>query len=518
MSLDLTLTDLFCGAGGLSIGAVRAGATVRVAANHWDVSCTTYANNNPAADVRCVNVSQSEPRWFPRTDILVAGPECRTHSKAGPKRREPDIFDPDGDPDVERSRVTMWDIPHFAEEHEYSLVLVENVLEITKWKPFESWFGAMRSLGYQHRTVSMNSMTAWPTPQSRDRLYMAFWRRGNPKPDLEFRPPCWCPACDAQVEGVQAFKPPRRKSSPPRTFGKYREQYLYRCPRCRGVAWPIVHPALSAIDLTIPCPRIGDRKRPLAAATRRRIELGLEWFGGSAVVQTAGHTFERNGYARAWSTDDPLPAQTATAQHSLALRGDAMVVPLHHLGTDNVRVRSVAEPWPTQTGRQELALVVPLRRNGKAVPADRVPWATITAGGTHHALVVKNNGDGTDRSMYLRLDDPLGTVTSRDSTSLVALPFTVDYHTRGAPASLTDPLRTQDTHERHALVDPGFDVDDCGLRMLQPPEIGRAMAFPGDYELVGNKSEQVRQYGHAVTPPAPALILGRMIQTLEGAA
>lgn len=39
MSANLTLTDLFCGAGGSSTGAIDVpGVSVRLAANHWDLA------------------------------------------------------------------------------------------------------------------------------------------------------------------------------------------------------------------------------------------------------------------------------------------------------------------------------------------------------------------------------------------------------------------------------------------------------------------------------------------------
>jgi site-specific DNA-cytosine methylase len=39
------------------------------------------------------------------------------------------------------------------------------------------------------------------------------------------------------------------------------------------------------------------------------------------------------------------------------------------------------------------------------------------------------------------------------------------------------------------------------FRMLTSEEIKTAMAFPPDYVITGNKREQVRQLGNAVTPP-----------------
>lgn len=44
----LTLTDLFCGAGGSSTGAItNAGIEVRVASNHWALAVETHNTNHP---------------------------------------------------------------------------------------------------------------------------------------------------------------------------------------------------------------------------------------------------------------------------------------------------------------------------------------------------------------------------------------------------------------------------------------------------------------------------------------
>jgi DNA (cytosine-5)-methyltransferase 1 len=40
------------------------------------------------------------------------------------------------------------------------------------------------------------------------------------------------------------------------------------------------------------------------------------------------------------------------------------------------------------------------------------------------------------------------------------------------------------------------------------------MAFEHDYVVLGNKREQVRQYGNAVTPPAAALLLERVLAAM----
>jgi DNA (cytosine-5)-methyltransferase 1 len=504
MSLDITVTDLFCGAGGSSIGAEASGARLVMAANHWRLAIETHNSNFPDADHDCADVSQVNPRRYPRTDVLIASPECTNHSSAKTRKARSTIWDPDADAAEERSRATMWDVPRFAEVHRYAIIIVENVVEVRRWEPFDAWLAAMQALGYEHRALYINSFVAHPTPQSRDRLYVVFWRRGNPAPDLDFRPVAWCPSCLADVEAIQSWKDPTRP------FGKYRSQYVYRCPVCAEVATPYAWPAAAAIDWSLPAPRIGDRKRPLAEATLRRIQAGLERYGPAAIVQAAGHTFERPGYYRTWPLWRPLATQTATAQHALVVetaysgRGDAR------------RVRPASEPIGTQTGQQSQALVVPLRTNGKAVPADLAPVPTVVAGNAGHALLIRQYSGGPE--MTRPVTDPAGTITAIDHHSLV-VPFLTAYHHEGGQlSSVTDPHRTVDTRDRTALVEPAIDVEDCGFRMLEPHEIGRAMAFPDTYLVLGNKRDRVRQYGNAVTPPVMHRILERAIGSLAGRA
>lgn len=511
MSQDITVTDLFCGAGGSSIGAERAGGRLVMAANHWRLAIDTHNTNFPNADHDCADVSQVNPRRYPRTDILIASPECTNHSQAKARKvTGPTIWDPNpaGLEEQERSRATMWDVPRFAEHHRYDAVVVENVVEAARWVPFEAWLQAMHALDYQHRILSLNSFIAHPTPQSRDRLYVVFWRRGNRAPDLDFRADAWCPRCEARVAAVQAWKNGRR-------IGRYRQQYVYRCPACAGLAIPFAYPAATAIDWTLPTQRIGDRSRPLADATLRRIRAGLERYGPAAIVAAAGNTWERPGsdYARAWPITLPIPAQTATAQHALVVD-----TAYSHDGGPG-KVRSSSDPVMTQTGQQSQALVVPLRTHGKAEPADRAVFPTFVAGNGGHALLMRNNtARGDQGQMLTPVEEPARTLTGTGHQSLVTLPFLTDYHGSGSARTVDRPIGTVDTRDRVGLVDPvAIEVDDCGFRMLEPHEIGAAMAFPDSYLVLGNKRERVRQYGNAVTPPVMDGIMQRCVDSLKPA-
>jgi len=587
--MTLTLTDLFCGAGGSSSGAEQVpGVRVRMAANHWSLAIETHNTNLPHADHDCADVSQVDPRRYPRTDILWASPECTNHSQARGKRRvepQPDLFgDVLPDEAVQRSRATMWDVVRFTEHHHYRAVLVENVVDVYHWAPFRAWLMAMDCLGYDHQVVWLNSMHAQaaglPAPQSRDRMYVVFWRKGDRRPDVDrwTRPRAWCPACACVIHAVQAFK---RLDRP--AWGRYRQQYLYRCPRprCHTVVEPGWLPAAAAIDWALRGERIGDRAKPLAAKTRARIEAGLRKYARPVHLEHGGNQYDaadpkhpqhghERAYMRAWPVSDPLKVIHTAPTKALAY-APGMLVPVEGRdgkdassvlealrtqtarnetallvpagGTWNDDARSAQEPFRTRTTRDAEALVVPLRTNGVAGSVDE-PIKTVVAGnvghalvvplrnhntaketsdvldavvaaGNHHALVMRNNtARGNPGQMCTPVHEELRTITTAGHQSLVRWDhLVIDYN--GPARQVCEPLPTQTTVEGDGVLDPAVEVDDCYFRMLEPHEIKLAMAFEPDYVLLGNKREQVRLSGNAVTPPAARDLIGAVAEALS---
>ena len=392
----LTLTDLFCGAGGSSTGAVEVpGVVVRMAANHWDLAVQTHNINHPGTDHACADISQVDPRYFPRTDLLWASPECTHHSGARGTRRvtdQLDLFAPLPDEAAQRSRATMWDVVRFTEHHRYRAVVVENIIETYHWPPFRSWLMAMQSLGYDHQVVWLNSMHAQaaglPAPQSRDRMYVVFHRSGDRRPDVGRwqRPQAWCTDCGSVVSAVQSWKNPAKQA------GRYRAQYFYRCPnsRCRHkVVEPGWLPAATVIDWSLPGQRIGERTRPLAAKTRARIAAGIAryWAQPLAVPVEA-----RDGKTAA-ILDAALRTQTTRLE-------TALVVPAG--GTWNTTAAPVSAPVRTRTARDPDAVDMPpfmaeLRGGGSTHCPVTEPLCTVTAGGNHHALIAPYYGCAVPR-------------------------------------------------------------------------------------------------------------------------
>ena len=465
------MTDMFCGAGGSSTGAIQVpGVSVRVASNHWKLAIETHNTNHPDADHIQADLSTTDPRYFPSTDILWASPECTNHSRA--KGRKLDTLQTSlwdealPDAAADRSRATMWDVVRFAEVHRYRMVFVENVVEVAEWLPFRAWLLAMEALGYQHQVVSLNSMHAQayglPAPQSRDRLYIVFHRKGDPRPDFagRLRPRAYCAKCDAVVNAVQAFKKPGA------TIGRYRSQYVYRCPNvaCRNsIVEPAWLPASSIIDWTLKGQRIGDRTKPLSDKTRRRIAAGIARHRGPIHLEAAGNTYDAadpkharhgnpNAYYRSWSTDEPLRT-------------------LH-----TIESKALAVPVEGRDGAQPASLVIP----------------TVTTT-DRPALIMRNNGiaGGHPARHTTHASEVMRTVTTAGHQSIL---------TAGDIAAAE------------------AQVDDVLFRMLEPSEAKRAMAFPDEYVMLGNRREQVRLAGNAVTPPSSRDLIAVGVEALGGAA
>lgn len=506
--MTATVTDLFCGAGGSSLGAEAAGLEIVMAANHWSTAIDVHQAHFPDARHDCADISQADPRRYVATDILLASPECTNHSQArgvSRKRQDPTLWDAP-DPAAERSRATMWDVIRFAEQIPYKAIVVENVVEATKWTFWPQWWSAMTDgLGYAGRVLSHNSMHHG-VPQSRDRIYVVFTRPGIDV-DLEMEIPAACPRCERHTVARQAWKNGR-------SVGRYRQQWTWNCTACNTVVEPAVRGAVEIIDWALPCPRIGDRTRPLAEKTRARILAGMQRYGWAPIVTAgAGNTHERTPGNRARPLTDPLPTQHTSSGSALAQPPEALIV--RNNGTKGGHparhVTPIGEPARTMTANGGQALLVPMRRNAKATDTAE-PTPTVTAGGNHHGLLMRNNRGGAE--MVTPTDEPARTMTSKGHQSLL-----MPYYGQGQAQPVERPVPTVPTKDRFALVDLDQLVDDCGFRMLEPHEIALAMAFPRGYiptELT--KKDRVKLAGNAVTPPVMTWIAGRILQALERAA
>lgn len=522
----ITITDQFCGAGGSSQGArnygksIGGGVEVKLALNHWKLAIETHNTNFPDTDHDCTDISASDPRRYCSTDILITSPECTNHSLAKGKKivqKQMDMF-ASGilDPAAERSRATMWDVCRFAEFHSYNIIIVENVVDARKWVMFDAWLSAMYALGYEHKCVYINSMHCHPTPQSRDRMYIVFWKKGNKKPALDFMPVAHCNKCGKDVNAIQTWKNPLKK------FGKYRQQYVYCCGTCTSIVEPYYYASFNCIDWSDIGTRIGDRKKDLSLNSKKRINCGIDKFGNKPFLIHAAYGSEARGVQRS-VTETSFTQTTVPTQ---ALISPFIINDQHSTGID-FRVKSVTETVQGITTQPHFKVIMPFIVKGEHTHADnnnkvkssvdhfqtqttRQSMALITP-----PLIIENKGMSTARGVT----SPLGCATTKSYCGLLTTESWnsfIHYNRSQDPSHITNAIQTVATKEQTSLITyskPKYE--DCYYRMLKAKEIKLAMAFDRDYTVLGSGKDQVKQLGNAVTPPAMEWLVKQCIESLN---
>ena len=505
--------DLFCGAGGTSLGLGRACEDLGlqadlVAINHWKRAVETHRHNHPWARHLCARVDALTPREVVpggRLDLVVAGVECTHHSQAR-----------GGRPLSDQSRASAWDVIRWTEHLRVRDILVENVPEFRSWGPlddsgrpikarkgeiFEAFVGALEAFGYrvEHEVLTCCD---YGDPTSRRRLFL---RARIDNGDIRWPDPTHAP---------------RANGLPP-----------YRTAR-QIIDWKDLGTSIFA------------RKRPLAPRTIERIASGISRFCGELAEPFLVMLY---GTGTVRSIDRPLPTVTAGGNHV----GLAQPFLVQFYGQSDVS--STDNPMPTLCTQNKQALATPFllpldgpfrpREDQASRTLDR-PLQTVraTRGGGGHLVTpfllahdqwtAKNgqNVDSLDRPMrtvtahngdnsYLvspflvphfgerpgqeprthDVGDPLPTVTATKGGPSLVSPFIVRYNRTGKPQDVGEPLGTVTTRDRFALVTPEAQLElDIYFRMLKPRELARAQGFPDDFDFVGNKGEVVRQIGNAV--------------------
>lgn len=488
----VTSIDVFAGYGGSSQGIVKAGADLKVAANHNRLAIECHAANFPNVDHWCADlVDEESPDYqdvasLPPALFAWFSPGCQHHSPANSLKlyeqgrqamlfADGEEFDEEAYANSERSRATMSCVIRYLRRYRNvtQACVTENVVEVTSWGPgrdgstFKWWLGELKNLGYDYECLFLNSMFFPPCPQSRDRIYIVAWRRGNRRPDLDYRPIAYCASqrCGGViVKAVQTWKR-RTKCWPLPRWGKYgaNRQYIYTCPDCREEVMPAAWPAYTAIDwsnLGIP---IGDREsrglKMLAPATLERLRRAAGKFRHypPVVIPTKS----------VWGTDHPVtsPFTTQTTQQDKALVSAGVVPQRSHnepvaateqippvttsgggghalMSAAIVQQRyngppsGVGAPVPTVTTQQsDLTLisgaVVSMRKHNEPRHVAGQTDALTTFGDQNiAAMVIKNNGDATEaKYRAMPVIDPFGALTTSPTQALASMIVAARGHT-----------------------------------------------------------------------------------------
>ncbi len=531
---DLIGHDFFCGFGGFTFAAHWVqGVRLKVinAINHNPVCIDVHQTNNPDTEHHCVDMTDSrqfEPAYLPKADFALFSPECKCHSITTgvkqlidwdrPEQLALDLYT-DEELDLtdrnrrwaamtdeerqkalfqaERSRLTMAQVVRITAHHKYQFFIVENVVDVCRWRHFRQWRDEIRQLGYKIVSVFVNSMF-FGVPQSRDRVFFFCYQQHLPDPDLNWHPLSWCRICQRDVEAIQTWKKAHQQTG---KFGKH-AQYQYFCPNCRQEAYPYVQGAESIINWTLPIHTVGQRNdptfcktnrvKPLTEKTRVRIGAGLKALSASSIVDTA---YSQAGVAgKVKGTQQPLFTQTSRQTAALVASPGLMVTlrgkhPQNSLLTNPVSTLTTANHHAVMTAPQILSYYS--RQN--AIQGTGQPIGTITPE-PRHALLT-----------------PLGAAV-------------MTYHGKAGWHPLGLPLTTQTTKERHCLILPSgtsLDLDEpeqleqaidaCGFRMLTWQEALLGMGFPTTAKLTNNRRLNFFGLGQAVTPPVVPWMIERAI-------
>jgi len=166
-----TFVDLFAGAGGLSLGLVRAGWTPLLAVDSWGDAVQTYNANFHDHLARIESVEELSARrlasLLPHApDWIVGGPPCQGFSTVGKRVRE----DPRNTLVREFARIVSELRPHG--------ILVENVIGLRDMRFVEAVSCLFTDLGYRVTPLVLRAAD-YGVPQLRHRIFFVGEREGR---------------------------------------------------------------------------------------------------------------------------------------------------------------------------------------------------------------------------------------------------------------------------------------------------------------------------------------------------
>ena len=174
--------DLFCGAGGSSLGAAAAGVEIVAGFDVWPVAGSVYRANFPHARFHLCDLAaldESDIRVIRDdlgpVDLLLASPPCTDHSPARGARPPSAGLD------------LPWCVWAFAWVFLPRLIVVENVVQMRRWHGYRALLHALMCLGYRV-CVRILDAADFGVPQRRKRLYVVCDREAEP-PEIAPRTP-----------------------------------------------------------------------------------------------------------------------------------------------------------------------------------------------------------------------------------------------------------------------------------------------------------------------------------------
>lgn len=156
--------DMFCGAGGSSLGAREGGAKIVGGVDLWAPAVESFKLNFPEAhvfqqDLRILTPEKVLEKTGP-IDLLISSPECTHHTCArGAKPRS------------EESKDTAFQVIRYAEVMKPRWITLENVVHMKPWGRYKELMKELVDLNYNVREQVIDA-SDYGVAQRRRRLFM----------------------------------------------------------------------------------------------------------------------------------------------------------------------------------------------------------------------------------------------------------------------------------------------------------------------------------------------------------
>jgi len=164
--------DMFCGGGGSSYGAVKAGAEIVGGIDLWQVATEVFSDNFPHALLFNGRVEECDPHTIAEEtgpiDLLLASPECTNHSCAR-----------GGRPREKASQEIAFQVIRYARAMNPRWLIVENVVSMRTWDQYPDFLQLLGKEGYTYEEHVLDAAD-YGVPQRRRRLFIVCDREAEP--------------------------------------------------------------------------------------------------------------------------------------------------------------------------------------------------------------------------------------------------------------------------------------------------------------------------------------------------
>lgn len=473
------VVDLFCGAGGTTIGFEHSKvAKVIAAVNHDPKAIESHWKNHPEVhhfeeDIRTLDLTAlialvAEQRQAHPDAMLIlwASLECTNFSKAkGGQPRDAD------------SRTLAEHLHRYITAIDPEFLQIENVVEFMSWGPLDEnnkpvsvkqgcdwvrWCGDVRQHGYYDSWKQMNAAD-YGARTSRNRLFGCFAKHGLPIH--------WPEATHA-----------KKTSSVGKTGALHPWLPCRPCLDLEDVGTSIFTPGKLKSDKTF--------QRIYAGLIKYVAGMSMNEF----IVKYVGNN-AKTGINCGKATNEPL--SVISTQNRLYL---AQVVLLNSYYGQSNTLQTADDAAPTLTTKDRIAIVQP-------------QW-----------LDKQYSGSANHSS----LNEPSGTIMSTNKIALATTQWLYNPQHGGHHQSVDAPCPTiiarQDKaplYEMKAEAGHGevkvletdsetvraikafmvmYGIVDIKMRMLRVKELMAIQGFPSDYQLLGNQADQKKFIGNSVCP------------------